>query len=428
MNVFGELVKAQMELLAADPSAGIKARIFYNTTSDLMKVDNGTVFLTMVDLATAQTLTNKTLSGASIQAPVRSDVKQDTLANLVIYAGTAANGQLVFATDTKDYYSVVDSALVILAEGGSAGVEFSLLNNLGVKTSVAASALTIDLVQQDGATDPDATGFVSIGFRDATTSVGGINIRTVAAALTMVVPSGATLGSVNATEQIHYIYAIDNAGTVELAISGVRHNEKVVQTTVALSGASDDIGVLYSTTLRSNVPIRLIGRVKSTQATAGTWATNASDIFAGQVNDTHEAVIASYSTAAGQAVTSGNIIDFGTKVLDSHNAVTTGASWKFTAPKTEVLRVSAAAITSTVTPGAINQYFFLHLRKNGGLHKILGGSYSSQAAAAINFQANGVALVSVVKGDTLDIRMDETLPAVNLLANATSVYVDIESV
>lgn len=135
MNVFGELVRAQMELLAADPSAGIKGRFIYNTVSDLMKLDNGTIYLTMVDLATAQTLTNKTLSGASIQAPIRLDAKQDTLANLITYAATAANGQFVYATDTKDYYSVVDNILVELGGGSSgSGINYILNPNAEVDT------------------------------------------------------------------------------------------------------------------------------------------------------------------------------------------------------------------------------------------------------------------------------------------------------
>jgi len=48
-----------------------------------------------------------------------------------------------------------------------------------------------------------------------------------------------------------------------------------------------------------------------------------------------EVVAARYTTAAGQSIpntATDTIVDFGTKVYDTHNAVTTGASWKFTAP------------------------------------------------------------------------------------------------
>lgn len=61
-----------------------------------------------------------TLTNGSIVTPVRSDVKQDTKANLTTYALTASNGQLVFATDTKEMFQVVDTLLV--AVGGGEGV------------------------------------------------------------------------------------------------------------------------------------------------------------------------------------------------------------------------------------------------------------------------------------------------------------------
>lgn len=71
--------------------------------------------------AAVATLTNKTITGASIQSPVRSDVKQDTKANLTTYATTAANGQLVFATDTKEYFAIKDGLLSDIGGGGGVG-------------------------------------------------------------------------------------------------------------------------------------------------------------------------------------------------------------------------------------------------------------------------------------------------------------------
>ena len=72
----------------------------------------------VVGTTDTQTLTNKTITGASIQTPSRLDVKQDTLANLTTYASTASNGQLCFATDTKQMFQVVDSALETVGGGG----------------------------------------------------------------------------------------------------------------------------------------------------------------------------------------------------------------------------------------------------------------------------------------------------------------------
>jgi hypothetical protein len=78
----------------------------------------------IVGTTDTQTLTNKTITGASIQTPTRLDVKQDTKANLETYALTATNGQLVFATDTKEMFQVVDNALVpVGAAGGDSDVD-----------------------------------------------------------------------------------------------------------------------------------------------------------------------------------------------------------------------------------------------------------------------------------------------------------------
>jgi len=101
---------------------------------------------------------------------------------------------------------------------GAAVDEISALSNYGLDDSVGASALTINLVLKDGTTTPSADK-VSIAFRSSTIANGGYVIQEVTAALSIVVPSGATLGTVNAVENDIYVYALDNAGTVELAVS-----------------------------------------------------------------------------------------------------------------------------------------------------------------------------------------------------------------
>lgn len=77
----------------------------------------------VVGTTSAQTLTNKTITGASIQTPTRLDVKQDTKANLTTYATTASNGQVVFATDTKELLQVLDGVLSPVGGGGIGGVD-----------------------------------------------------------------------------------------------------------------------------------------------------------------------------------------------------------------------------------------------------------------------------------------------------------------
>lgn len=134
-----------------------------------------------------------------------------------------------------------------------------------VGASVAANALTVTL-------DP-----TTLDFRDATLSSGAVNTRVIPTQLSLTVPSGATLGTVNGGLHTLVILAIDNAGTIELAIvnlaGGTELTEKGVISTVAIDATADLDDVIYSDTSRSNVPYRVVEIVRSTQATAGTWAT-----------------------------------------------------------------------------------------------------------------------------------------------------------
>lgn len=155
------------------------------------------------------------------------------------------------------------------------------LQNAGVGAAVAANALTVSLKQADGTTNPGAApAEVETAFRNATATTGGYNVRPTSGALSVVVSSGSTLGHISAVNQYIYVYLIDNAGTPELAVSSSIFDEGSVVSTTAEggAGAADSYTTMYSTTARSNVPCRLIARLKSNQATAGTWATAISEI------------------------------------------------------------------------------------------------------------------------------------------------------
>lgn len=139
-----------------------------------------------------------------------------------------------------------------------------------VAATVAASALTVSL-------NP-----TSLDFRATPVTSGTINTRTVGAAVSLVVPSTATLGTISAVPSRLVLVAVDNAGTVELAIvnlaGGNNLDETTLINTTAISAAATASNVFYSTTARTGVPFRVVGYVESTQATAGTWATAPSTI------------------------------------------------------------------------------------------------------------------------------------------------------
>jgi hypothetical protein len=105
--------------------------------------------------AAAVTLTNKTITGASFQTPSRLDVKQDTKANLITYALTATNGQLVFATDTKEYFAIKDAAL----------------SDIGTVTAGGSGVGSVDFLSVDQAETAVLTDYTQTNLEIVTTPI-----------------------------------------------------------------------------------------------------------------------------------------------------------------------------------------------------------------------------------------------------------------
>jgi len=135
-------------------------------------------------------------------------------------------------------------------------------------------------VEPEEITKLAGTGTVQSSMRDATLANGAYNIRTATAAASLVISSGSTFGTLDGETHLIYVYLIDNAGTLELSASKALFNVNTTVSTTAEggAGAADSAIVMYSTTARSNVSARLIGRLVSTQTTAGTWASVPTEI------------------------------------------------------------------------------------------------------------------------------------------------------
>lgn len=136
-----------------------------------------------------------------------------------------------------------------------------------ISASVAGNALTVTL---------NAT---KLEFRSATLASGTINKRTVSSPVSLTISSGSTLGTISATAARIAVIAIDNAGTVELAVSNIAGGVNLDETTLISTtaeggaGAADSATVIYSANARSNLPFRVVGFVDITEATAGIWST-----------------------------------------------------------------------------------------------------------------------------------------------------------
>ena len=109
------------------------------------------------------------------------------------------------------------------------------------------------------------------------------------------------------------------------------------------------------------------------------------------------------------------IIDYTTVEYDSHSAVTTGASWKFTAPAPGKYLVAAIV---GATAGGVSTY--LRLFKNNLLYATLGGP-----PTATNVHTGGSTVLSLDVGEFLDLRVTNFGGAVTLDGIASDNWVAI---
>jgi hypothetical protein len=162
------------------------------------------------------------------------------------------------------------------------------IKNLSLVATVGANALTIALKTKSGS-DPSAINPIIVKFRNATLGTGDYTIVALTAALSLVISSGSTLGTVSGVAHRLYLGLANDGGTLRLflynplvaatlSLAGLHDAQVYSSTAEGGTGAADSAQVLYSGTAFTSKAIRLLGYVESTQATAGTWATTPSKI------------------------------------------------------------------------------------------------------------------------------------------------------
>ncbi len=118
-----------------------------------------------------------------------------------------------------------------------------------------------------------------------------------------------------------------------------------------------------------------------------------------------EIITARYSTNAGQSISNNTItiLDFEDVSYDDHGCVTTGAAWKFTAPRAGKVNVSARAQLASNAGWAVGENAYLSVFKNGV--EFGRGPFDSPVTATIVVDLSVEDEVNVLSGDTIDIRI-----------------------
>jgi hypothetical protein len=224
--------------------------------SKVLTIHNAsTAAVTLLDEDTGASAANRiSLPSANISVPAKSSVE-------LFYDTTATRWKLKASVG---------------GASGSAGVGPYDMSNIQVQTSVSGNALTFTIKTAAGQ-DPSVASPSTIAFKTTSAEYADYIPRSITSALSLTVPSGATLGheaySITNDRERVYLYAIDNAGTVELAVTSVKLEPNVtpfVSTTV-LNTSSDSRHIAYSATARSSVAYRLLGTFYTSLATPGTW-------------------------------------------------------------------------------------------------------------------------------------------------------------
>ena len=202
-------------------------------------------------------------TGATPNKGTMREVLRAWILNNISLLGTT--GEKADARTALEVYGTAETYTQAEVDAAIAAIDVAVPQIQTVAASVASNDLTATI-------NP-----TKLDFRSTTLTSGTITTVNLASAASLVVPSGATLGTTNSVSARLVILAINNAGTIEAAIVNVAGGKDLSETglisTTALSTGADSANVAYSTTARTSVAYRVVGFLDILETTAGTWAT-----------------------------------------------------------------------------------------------------------------------------------------------------------
>jgi hypothetical protein len=213
---------------------------------------------------------------------------QTTGADRGIYI--AAAGAWTRATDADGAGELIPGALVVVSEGVTlADTEWMLTTDAPI--TIGTTALTF--TKQGSSTEKQlqsitatvagnaltlGSAATTLDFRNPTITNGAPIPAVAVGALSLVVPSGASLGTVNAQSARLILLVAYNAGSPVLCVAnlagGVNLDESTVISPTTISAGATLASLIYSASaVAAGSPFKILGYVDITEAAAGTWAT-----------------------------------------------------------------------------------------------------------------------------------------------------------
>ena len=170
----------------------------------------------------------------------RFQLYQSTLADGSVTTAKLVDGSVTLAKINSAAYGTSGANKLLQLTANNSVDALVLTSKIQpITASVASNALTLTI-------NPTV-----LDFRSSTLTSGTVSTRTVGAAVSVTVPSGATLGTFGSTPARLTVLAIDNAGVVEAAVVNTVNtnlNESSLITTVAASTAAVVTGSIAANT------------------------------------------------------------------------------------------------------------------------------------------------------------------------------------
>jgi hypothetical protein len=318
------------------------------------------------------------------------------LASVTIPVG----GGCLVATDGSNWFAV--GLLGVLA-GKQLG--YADIINGTIAESNATNAVTFALKTLAGA-DPSSDDPVLICFRNATAGTGNYVYRTVTAALSLTIPSTATMGCSNATPFDIVLALFDDGGTIRLgAINPFQSSDKSfyaldqtppTASSTTVGTGSDSAKVWYTGTGVTSKPYVIVAICKysSGLVTAGSWNVSPTTIqlfgrgvaLPNTVRQVLHVRDEKASGTAGGTATSGSW-----ETRDLNTTVTNDISGASLASNQITLPAGIYSIEATVPARGLNSHKAKLRDTTGAADLIIGTSEATDAGTVVDTR-------SVIKG------------------------------
>jgi hypothetical protein len=386
----------------ADIKAGAaiaRSKIATGTANHVLINDNGSGLMTSeAQLAVSRGGTGQSTTTAAMDAlsplTTKGDILTRDLSNN-IRVGVGSADQILVAN------SLLTPGLQWVDQPSSAnGVD-----NLGIMTAVGGGVMSVTIVTGAGNAPASGSDTVTVSFRSSTQDWGRYYAKKINGYSTFTISSGSTLGMVDGVEAQIYVYAIDTGGDPAIGLSRLKFDDGVLQSTVAEggAGAADSNRYIYSASAYTNVPIKVIGKIKVTQATAGSWVTAPSYVGNGISDLTAKQDISFALYKGSQTITDSTttLVTWNGAAFDPLSGFNNASDF-WVAPRSGKMMINAGLVYNPDTVGDRNLLIYL----NGSLLREIYTGASPSASAPSQMLMS--VITSVSAGDQISVKTVQT--------------------